>query len=394
MAELRIDEVCSSVVDCEHKTVPEDMHGSAWAVGTPAMNDGQIDFSRAKRISDDTYDLWTRRAIPVEGDLILAREAPVGPVVRVPASPRVALGQRTVLLRPRPDVIDSRYLHFLLMSSDMQHRMHSKSEGSTVRHLNVEDVRALPLPALPPLVEQRAIVGVLGALDDKIQSNHLTCRLLDQIMEFEYLDSLSDEEEEFLRVAIPILGGTPSRSNGTFWEPEVQWAAAKDVTHAQYGILVETSEGISHSGVMSSAAKVLPSGTTVITARGTVGALARTVSPMAFSQSSYGLIPASSKVDPLEVYWAARQSVLELKRSSHGTVFDTITKQTFESLKVRRPSIHSREQVISQLRHYDKSLQSKILENRTLNQLRNELLPELLSGRLRVRDAESMMENV
>ena len=247
---------------------------------------------------------------------------------------------------------------------------------------------------MPPLAEQRAIAGVLGALDDKIESNRCSCALLDRIMELEYTASLGEAEEDFLTVAEPLLGGTPSRSNDAYWIPEVPWASAKDITHARHGVLTETFEEISSLGVASSAAKVLPAGTTIITARGTVGALARTSVPSAFSQSSYGLVPTSPEIDPLEVYWAARHSVVELKRSSHGTVFDTITKQTFQALSVRRPRVDLRTQTIAALQDYDEMLRAKVQENQTLAQFRDSLLPELLSGRLRVRDAESLLEGV
>ncbi len=176
---ITLADACVAVVDCEHKTAPEDPTGRAWSIGTPAMRDGRIDYGATKRISLDTYEGWTRRLRPEEGDLILAREAPVGPVVRVPPDRMVALGQRTVLLRPDPSIVDSRYLHFLLLSPEMQHSLRSMSEGSTVPHLNVADVRNFPLPPLPPLPEQRAIAEVLGALDDKIELNERMNATLD-----------------------------------------------------------------------------------------------------------------------------------------------------------------------------------------------------------------------
>jgi restriction endonuclease S subunit len=163
----RLGEICIDIVDCEHKTVPIDESGIAWAVGTRAMSEGQIDFSKAKPISSATYAEWTRRMVPRLGDLILAREAPVGPVVQVPDAPKVALGQRTVLIRPDSNVVFTPYLHYLLISEPIQRSMHSKSEGSVVSHLNVKDVRLLSLPMLPSLDEQKRIVARLDAMRAK-----------------------------------------------------------------------------------------------------------------------------------------------------------------------------------------------------------------------------------
>jgi type I restriction enzyme S subunit len=163
----RLGEICIDIVDCEHKTVPVDESGIAWAVGTRAMSRGEIDFSKAKPISSATYAEWTRRMVPKLGDLILAREAPVGPVVRVPGAPKVALGQRTVLIRPDTNVVFTPFLHYLLLSEPIQRSMHFKSEGSVVSHLNVKDVRLLSLPMLPSLEEQKRIVAHLDAMRAK-----------------------------------------------------------------------------------------------------------------------------------------------------------------------------------------------------------------------------------
>jgi type I restriction enzyme S subunit len=401
VAELRIDQVCSIVVDCEHKTVPEDLYGSAWAVGTPAMTDGRIDFSRAKRISDDTYDLWTRRAVPVEGDLILAREAPVGPVVRVPASPKVALGQRTVLLRPRPDVIDSRYLHFLLMSSDMQHQMHSKSEGSTVRHLNVEDVRALPLPPLPLLLEQRAIVEVLGALDDKVESNRRLTTTIEKIVPLIFQSMTSESEIKLLTEVARLQKGISYRS------VDLEDSETAMVTLKSY----DRNGGYKSNGLKPYVGKykpeqvLLPGDMAVAQTDLTQGAevVGRVIRIP--SQEDFKTLVASLDlviVRPLDaadetyLYGALLQEDFRehcRSRTSGTTVLhlgsDALPKYLipWADGEVRRAFA---DEVQPLLEEHD----SLTKESATLERLRDALSPELLSGRLRVKDAASMMENV
>lgn len=164
-------DVCSEVIDCEHKTAPEDVTGTARAVGTPHVRHGRLNLEAARRISDDTYAAWTRRGVPTGGDIVLTREAPVGDVGMVPPNALVALGQRTVLLRPDTTRVQPRYLLYLMQGPAVQRWMADRSSGSTVAHLNVADVREIELPDLPGLDHQRAVVAVLGALDDKIDVN-------------------------------------------------------------------------------------------------------------------------------------------------------------------------------------------------------------------------------
>lgn len=171
MPALKLSDICLNIVDCEHKTAPVDPNGAFFAIGTPAMRGHKINFEAARSISAETFRAWTRRLAPEPGDLLFAREAPVGPIVRIPTTGNIAPGQRTVLLRPDPSWVESGYLYYLFTSPRIQAEVQVKADGSTVPHLNVADVRSFELPSLPPLDEQRAIAATLGALDDKIESN-------------------------------------------------------------------------------------------------------------------------------------------------------------------------------------------------------------------------------
>src|SRR5215216_4938593 len=158
------------IADCEHKTAPPALPGSehAFSIGTSNIRGGRIDLTSAKRVDEQTYEAWTKRARPEKDDLILAREAPVGEVGYIDGKARLCLGQRTVLIKPNLDRVHSRYLHYLLLGPPIQQWMRERAAGSTVPHLNVADIRQIELGVLPPLEEQRAIAEVLGALDDKI----------------------------------------------------------------------------------------------------------------------------------------------------------------------------------------------------------------------------------
>lgn len=180
-ATLRLNEICAAIVDCEHKTAPEG-DGYALSVGTRAMKDGRLVIDACKRVSEQTYVDWSRRMVPVEGDLVLAREAPVGQVVRVPRLPRICLGQRTVLIRPDADRVYPRFLHYWLLGPDAQGPMTAQAGGATVAHLNVEDIRRLDVSKLPQARKhQRAAALALGAIDDLIENNRRRVAVLEEI---------------------------------------------------------------------------------------------------------------------------------------------------------------------------------------------------------------------
>lgn len=171
MLELKLEDVCTKIVDCEHRTAP--VVDSTEEVGYPSIRTMNIGFGRllldrVNRVSEQVYREWTKRTIPESGDLILAREAPIGNVAIIPENMQVCLGQRTVLIRPDKQLIEPAYLMYLLLSNAMQKRIKTLSGGGTVHHLNVDDIKSLPLPELVSLVKQRKIVDILGTWDAAI----------------------------------------------------------------------------------------------------------------------------------------------------------------------------------------------------------------------------------
>ena len=158
-----LSELCELIVDCEHKTAPIQEEGIP-SIRTPNIGKGKLLLEGVNRVSDETYKAWTRRAEPLAGDLILAREAPAGNVAVIPENLRVCLGQRTVLIRPKADIFDPSFLAFCLLEPQMQEKLLAHSRGATVQHVNMKDIRALDVGAIPPLRIQQQISANVKAV--------------------------------------------------------------------------------------------------------------------------------------------------------------------------------------------------------------------------------------
>jgi type I restriction enzyme S subunit len=184
---MELNEVCELIVDCEHKTAPTQATGYP-SIRTPNIGRGYFILDGVNRVSEETYQLWTRRAIPRPGDLIMAREAPVGNVAIVPNGLRPCLGQRTLLIRPNPRVVEPAYLNYLLNGAYVQGVIQAKTNGATVPHLNMKDVRALPLPELPTLPVQQRIAGLLSAYDELIENSQRRIKILESMARALYRD--------------------------------------------------------------------------------------------------------------------------------------------------------------------------------------------------------------
>ena len=175
-----LNDVCNLIVDCEHKTAPTQATGYP-SIRTPNIGRGRLILDNVNRVSEETYKAWTKRAIPQAGDLILAREAPIGNVAIIPNKVKVCLGQRTVLIRADKNKVEPNYLVYLLLGEEIQGKILSVSNGATVHHLNMKDIRNLELPKLPSLHTQRKIAGILSAYDDLIENNTRRIEILEEM---------------------------------------------------------------------------------------------------------------------------------------------------------------------------------------------------------------------
>jgi type I restriction enzyme, S subunit len=134
-----------------------------------------------------------------DGDVLLTSEAPLGQVAYIDGDFGYCLGQRLFALRARPDVANGRFLYYTLISPQVQGRLHARATGTTVQGIKQSELRQIELE-LPDTAEQARIVSVLGALDDKIDSNRRLAILLEEtagtIFRARFVDFVGVEELE------------------------------------------------------------------------------------------------------------------------------------------------------------------------------------------------------
>lgn len=177
-----------------------------------------------------------------------------------------------------------------------------------------------------------------------------------------------------------IGGGTPKRSNADYWNGNISWFSVKDVPSAGNVFVIETEEKITELGLAKSSTKLLSSGTTIITARGTVGKLALLAEDMCMNQSCYGL--KGKNIPDYFNYFNIKSSIDELKNNTHGAVFDTITTKTFATCNSVCFDSLSADMFENNVMPLMKKIKNSLHENKSLQNLRDTLLPKLLSGDL------------
>ena len=171
------------------------------------------------------------------------------------------------------------------------------------------------------------------------------------------------KEYKYTELATIIGGGTPKTTVKEYWNGCIPWLSVKDFGNDNKYVYT-TEKSITELGLNNSSTKMLKHEDIIISARGTVGELAMIPYPMSFNQSCFG-IRAKEQVDPHFLYYLTKTKIRELKNSSHGSVFDTITRATFENISCNVPPITEQKRIASILSSLDDkiSVNKKICEN-------------------------------
>lgn len=164
-----------------------------------------------------------------------------------------------------------------------------------------------------------------------------------------------------------IGGGTPKTSKLEYWNGDIPWLSVKDFNN-DYRYVYETEKTITQAGLDNSSTKLLQRNDSIISARGTVGEMAMIPYPMAFNQSCYGLRAKEGLVDEEYLFYLLKHNVVVLKKNTHGSVFDTITRDTFDGIEVELPSLVEQKVVASILRDLDDKIEVNNEINKNLLQ--------------------------
>ncbi|MCW9698502.1 MULTISPECIES: restriction endonuclease subunit S [unclassified Avibacterium] len=162
-----------------------------------------------------------------------------------------------------------------------------------------------------------------------------------------------------------IGGGTPKRSEPSYWKGNIPWLSVADFNN-DLRFVSDTAEKITELGLKNSSTKLLKKGQIIISARGTVGCLAQLSKDMAFNQSCYGLNGISGIIDNDFLYYFLKNNINELKQKTHGSVFDTITRATFDQIDISYPSILEQKKISAILGNLDKKIALNTQTNQTL----------------------------
>lgn len=177
---------------------------------------------------------------------------------------------------------------------------------------------------------------------------------------------MSNWQKVRLGEVISILGGgTPKTTRNDFWGGSIPWLSVKDFNgYEKY--VYSTEKTITELGLSNSSTQLLDENDIIISARGTVGELAMIPYPMAFNQSCYGLRAKNNTMTQFFLYYLLRYNVKCIKMNTHGSVFDTITRETFNNIEINLPPLSDQQRISGILGALDDKIECNNRINRNL----------------------------
>lgn len=421
----------------------------------PWLNTKEVDFCRIYKTENHITELGLQKSsakwIPENSVIVAMYGATAGKVAlnKIPLTTNQACCNLVI------DNNKANYEFIYYYLSDSYLKLANLSNGAAQQNLNTSIINNFPI-LLPPLAEQKAIAHILGKLDNKIELNRQMNETLEAMAQalfkswFVDFDPVIDnallagnnipdelEERAELRQAqlnsgkantnseindlfpsefefteelgwIPrgwevskiekeyetVGGGTPSTKNPDFWEDgDIHWTTPKDLSGKQSKILLDTDRKITELGLAKISSGLLPVNTVLMSSRAPVGYLALAKIPVAINQGYIAFKCNKTLTSEYAIQWAESE-MAQIKQRAGGTTFSEISKRNFRDIDILVPS----SELVERYSEAVKSIYDKVTANEkqsnTLANLRDTLLPKLMSGELRIPDNEKLAENI
>jgi type I restriction enzyme S subunit len=360
--------------------------------GTPVVT---VEHINNFRVSDFDYPSVTEedkdrlsRYILRAGDIVFTRVGSVDLSAYIqPHQEGWMFSSRMLRVRPNEN-LDARYLSYFFQQKPFREYLFSIAVGATMPSINTKILEGVSV-IYPSLLEQKAIAAILSSLDDKIDLLHRQNQTIEAMAatlfrQWFVEEAQEDWEECTLDDVITVKGGTtPSTKEPEYWNGNIRWSTPRDLSNHDSVFIFDTERKITEKGLAQIGSGLLPAGTVLLSSRAPIGYLAIPDIPVSINQG-YIAIVCDKLVSNYFMYLWCLANMDEIKSAGNGSTFEEISKSNFKALAISAPPK-------SRLKEFDvviapifEKIRTNQKQIRTLEKLRDTLLPKLMSGEVRV----------
>jgi type I restriction enzyme S subunit len=393
------------------------------------IGDNRVIEDGIARITADDAERLSRYLVRT-GDIVYSRRGDVEKRALIRSSEDGWLcGTGCLRIRFGENSVDPSYASYYLGHPDVRAWIVRYAQGATMPNLNTSILSSLPF-VVPPIEEQRVIAHILGTLDDKIELNRRMNETLEAMaraifkswfVDFDpvrakaegrdpglpkhiadlFPNRFEDSElgeipegwrvESIGEVVKVVGGGTPSTKEPAFWDGGTHcWATPRDLSKLKDSILMDTEWKVNDAGLAKISSGLLPIGTVLLSSRAPVGYLAVARVPVSVNQGFIAMICEGPLTNHYVLHWTL-SNMEQIEGRASGTTFQEISKKNFRPMLALVPTravLSAFEVQVAPL--YDK-VTANLQQSRTVTAIRDALLPRLISGELRVGEAEAFV---
>lgn len=383
---MKMEDALDTIIDYRGKT-PQKSTTGIKTLSAKSVKNGYIDYSQCYYISEDEYKRFMVRGFPKIGDILLTTEAPLGLVAKLDRDD-VAIAQRLLILRGKKGVLDNDYLMYFLQSAKGQALLKARETGTTVTGIKQAEFRKIEIE-IPEYECQTKIAGILGLIDKKIALNNEISDNLQQQL-FALYDELITDHEICETVELKTLCAfqegyvNPPQTRPEYFDGSVKWLRAVDINES---FIIETSRTLTASGFESAkkSALLFQPNTIAISKSGTIGRIGIVADYMCGNRAVINIRPFNPIQLPL-IYAYLKSKQGEFPDLAVGSVQKNLYVSLLEPLQVELPDTESVAQFCNIGYDLLMRIHNNCKENLALADLRDVLLPKLMSGEINVSD--------
>ena len=399
--DVMADSFCDSVRDGTHDS-PKFVEDGHFLITSKNIRNGRVILETANLISEQDFANINRRSKVDQWDVLFSMIGTVGEVCLVrEKEPSFAI--KNIGLFKVGNELKSKWLYYWLCTPMTQAAVRQACRGASQQYIPLGELRNFPVrvPTKPGVM--RKIVDIVSSYDDLIENNRRRIALLEEAARLLYREwfvhfrfpghehvkitnGLPDgwEPRTFGAVCQAVGGGTPSTSKPEYWSAgDIPWYTPTDITRNSCIALLDSEKKITEAGLRGSSAKMLPTGTVLMTSRASVGFFGIIEEPSCTNQGFISILPNDLHAR-MYLLLNLMYRVEEIRSHAGGSTYKEINKAKFKALNVVMPDsalLREFEEQISELHAQVRTLHTM---NQKLAKVRDLLLPRLMNGEITV----------
>ena len=290
---------------------------------------------------------------------------------------------------------DARFLAYCIQNK--MKIMAEKTQGTSIKGVTVENIAQMEIE-LPPQEEQTAIAEALSDIDNLISSQQKLIEKKKAIKQGTMQELLTGKKrlpgfsgewskQQLGDICNIVNGGTPSTSIAEFWNGKILWCTPTDITSCSTKYIYTTESKITESGLKASSATLLPKGALLLCSRATIGEVRIAGNTICTNQGFKSLV-VHQNISNEWLYYMVHVLKFNMLEKAIGSTFLEISKKDLAELDIIVPEFTEQKAIAQVLSDMDSEIELLEKKLAKYQQIKQGMMQELLTGRIRLVDAD------